>query len=102
MSALLAMGLGVIAFALFGIATDRHHEMRFGRRMGAAFARRCRLAAWLVLGAAFAGAVAAWGWVFGPIAWTGLAMAGAAASFLFLNLIPPPARASSGNRTRGR
>ena len=43
---------------------------------------------WLALAAAFVPAIAARGWVFGPILWVGAMMAGAAIVFLALNLLP--------------
>jgi len=90
---MIAAVLLATAFLLFGLATDRHHERRFGRRPDPRFVRRCRAAAWTLVGVALAAAVSARGWVFGPVAWAGLAMAGAAVSFLALNLLPAPERA---------
>ncbi len=82
----LATLLALAAFLLFGLASDRHHEPRLGRRLPVLDARRWRLIGWALLATALVGAIAARGWVFGPVLWTGLAMAGAAASFLWLNL----------------
>lgn len=78
----------LLAFLLFGIVTDRHHERRFGRRPLHRVAQRCRAIAWATIALALTTAVGAWGWIFGPIAWVGLLMAGAATSFLLLNLLP--------------
>ncbi|WP_426256031.1 DUF3325 domain-containing protein [Sphingomonas sp. DC2300-3] len=90
----LATLLALAAFLAFGLATDRHHEPRFGRRLLAPDARRWRLAGWTLLAVAFVLAIMARGWVFGPVLWTGLVMAGAASSFLWLNLQPPSRKAN--------
>ncbi len=82
----LATLLALAAFMVFGLASDRHHEPRFGKRLPAPHTRRWRLAAWALLATALVCATAARGWVFGPVLWTGLLMAGAATSFLWLNL----------------
>jgi hypothetical protein len=89
----LATLLALTAFLSFGLSTDRHHELRFGRCLTAPEARRGRMAGSALLLAAFAAAIVARGWVFGPVLWAGLAMAGAAASFLWLNLRPPSRKA---------
>lgn len=89
----LATSLALAAFLSFGLASDRYHEPRFGRRLPAPDARRWRLAGWKLLAAAFVSAIVARGWVFGPVLWTGLVMAGAASSFLWLNLQPPSRKA---------
>lgn len=86
---ILATLLALAAFLLFGLASDRQHEPRFGRRLAARDARRWRGAGWALLAAAFVSAIVARGWVFGPVLWTGLVVAGAAVSFLCLNLQPP-------------
>ena len=86
----------VCAFAAFlalGLATDRHHERRFARRLRAEDARRWRMVGWTLLLAAFVAAIVARGWILGPVLWAGLAMAGAAASFLWLNLQAPSLKA---------
>lgn len=82
----LATLLALAAFLLFGLASDRHYEPRFGRRLSARDARRWRLVGWALLATALVSAIVARGWVFGPVLWAGLAMAGAAVSFLWLNL----------------
>ncbi|MBJ6123301.1 DUF3325 domain-containing protein [Sphingomonas mollis] len=87
---ILATLMALAAFLSFGLASDRHHEPRFGRRLPAPDARRWRLAGWALLAAGFVAAIVARGWVFGPVLWTGLVMAGAAVSFLWLNLTVPP------------
>lgn len=89
---LLATLLALAAFLSLGLATDRHHEPRFGRRLSAPEARRWRFAGWALLAASVAAAIVARGWVFGPVLSAGLVMAGAAASFLWLNLMAPARR----------
>lgn len=97
MIALLAAAASAAALMLFGLATERHHGERFGRHPSPMMARRWRAAAWALLAIGYAAATAAWGWTIGPVAWIGLAMAGAAASFLFLNLmhVRTPTRATA-------
>lgn len=87
----IALILTTLAFALFGLATDTHHQRRLGKRPDAVTALRMRGGAWAALAMAFPLAVAAQGWVFGPILWVGLLMLGAGMVFLALNLIPAPA-----------
>lgn len=86
MTAVLATGLALLAFLLFGLATDQHHGRRFGRRLDRRTAQRRRMLAWIAIGMSLAAAIASRGWVFGPVMWVGLVMAGAATSFLLLNL----------------
>lgn len=87
---LLPLLLATSAFLLFGLATDAHHRQRFGVPPGARRRGVFRRIGWLALAAAFIVAILAQGWVFGPILWSGAAMAGAAAAFLALNMIPAP------------
>ncbi|WP_343520170.1 DUF3325 family protein [Sphingomonas sp.] len=87
----IALILTTLAFALFGLATDAHHHKRLGKRPDAVTALTMRGGAWAALAAAFPFAIAAQGWVFGPILWVALLMLGAGLVFLALNLIPGPA-----------
>jgi len=83
---LLSLLCAVAAFLLFGLATDEHHQRRFGRRLDPASRRRMRVAGWLLVAAAFPPALLANGPVFGPIFWAGVLMLGAGIVFLTLNL----------------
>ncbi len=85
---LAALCCALACFALLGCATDAHHQRRFGARASGARKRRMRLGAWTALALSFCLAVAARGWVFGPVVWAGLAMLAAGAVFLFLNFAP--------------
>lgn len=85
---LLAGLCAAAAFLLFGLATERHHKDRLGTRPTARRSATLRRWAWGMLAASFAACVAARGWAIGPVAWFALAMAGAAAAFLLLNLAP--------------
>jgi hypothetical protein len=87
----LALILTTLAFALFGLATDGHHRKRLGRQPDAVTVLTMRGVAWAALAAAFPFAIAAQGWVFGPILWVALVMLGAGLVFLALNFIPAPA-----------
>lgn len=80
--------LSIAAFLLLGLSSDAHHRRRFGVCPAAARRARLRAMGWLALAAAFVPAIAARGWVFGPILWVGAMMAGAAIVFLALNLLP--------------
>lgn len=88
MTAIVAALCALAAFLLFGSATDRHHELRFGHRLTRRHARWYRSTAWAAIAASLFASIGAWGAVFGPIAGVGLIMAGASASFLLLNLMP--------------
>jgi len=90
--------LCVAAFACFGFATDEHHHRLTGRRPGAGVRRRWRGAAWCALALALAAAVAARGWAFGPVLWSGAAMFGAGLVFLALNFGPRRAGGVGANR----
>ncbi|MFT6570489.1 MAG: peptidoglycan biosynthesis protein MviN/MurJ (putative lipid II flippase) [Sphingomonas echinoides] len=82
--------LGLIAFMLFALSTNRHHERGWGRRCSPRAATGLRIAAWVCVGVDFVMAIVAWGAVFGPIGWVASCMVGAAATFLLLNLLPAP------------
>ncbi|MDP5279374.1 DUF3325 domain-containing protein [Sphingomonas sp. DG1-23] len=86
---LLSLLCAVAAFLSFGLATDEHHQRRFGRRPDPGLRRQMRIAGWLLVAAAFPFAVLASGAVFGPILWAGVLMLGAGIVFLALNLYAP-------------
>lgn len=85
---LITLIFAVAAFALFGLATDEHHQKRLGKRADIATKKRMRIAAWVLIVAAFPPALMASGGVFGPILWAGMLMLGAGIVFLVLNLSP--------------
>lgn len=87
-----ALAFALLGFGLLGSATDAHDQHRFGVRATGARKHRMRLGAWAALVVSFLLAVAARGWVFGPVVWAGLAMLAAGAVFLFLNFATPPER----------
>lgn len=93
---LVTLLFAVAAFLMFGLATDEHHQRRFGKRPPAATKKRMRIAAWLLLIAAFPPALMAVGGVFGPILWTGMLMLAAGIVFLALNLAPESRPAGRG------
>ncbi len=78
----------LVAFALFGLATDRHHEQRFARRCPARTATAMRCGGWAMILVTFVCAIAGWGPVYGPIAAVGVMMLAAGAACLSLNLLP--------------
>lgn len=78
----------IVAFLLFGLATDQHHGKRFRRPCPKRRATALRILAWTCLAVDFALALSAWGAVFGPIGWCATVMAGAAVTFCGLNLLP--------------
>lgn len=86
------LGCAVAAFALFGLATDHHHQQRLGRRPTADRKRILRALAWLGIALCLVLAFAAQGVVYGAMLWVGSLSFGAAATFLFLNLAPTGAR----------
>jgi hypothetical protein len=102
MIAMAAFVCTLVAFILFGVATDRHHERHFGCRPQPGVAQRCRTAAWTSLVVGLGAALASWGTVFGTVAWIGLVMAGAAASFLLLNFSPQADRTRQPTVTKRR
>ena len=79
--------LCILAFVLFWLATDRQHRRRLGRPLPARRAAMLRTGAWLCLAAGFAGSIAVWGSVIGPVAWTGVVMIAAALTFLVVNFV---------------
>ena len=87
MSALCLLA-GLAAFALFGLASDQHHARRFGHRADPLRKRRLKAAAWACELLCFPLAIAAQGWIYGPIYFFGALMLGAGASFLSLNFLP--------------
>jgi hypothetical protein len=93
-----ALLLCVAAFGAFGYATDEHHHRLTGRRLDPRGKRRWRSAAWGALAAALAAAVAARGWAFGPVLWSGTAMFAAGLVFLALNLGPRRTRSAPDGR----
>ncbi|MDO7840837.1 DUF3325 family protein [Sphingomonas immobilis] len=84
----LCLIVAVAAFACFALATDPHHRKRIGGPCPKPRVKALRAAAWGLLGIGFVLAMLAWGPVFGAIGWAGAIMAGAAATFLFLNFGP--------------
>ncbi len=84
----LSMMLTLAAFALFGLSVADHQRRRLRRLLPEPTVRRMRIAAWIALLVAFPPAIAAQGWVFGPILWVALLMLGAGLVFLALNLLP--------------
>lgn len=85
---LFALLLCIAGFAFFGLATDQHRRLRFGRTAPAATKRQMRRRAWAAIALALPISVAARGWVVGPILWSACAMLGAGVVFLALNLLP--------------
>lgn len=73
------------AFLLLGLASNRHHRQRFGRPCAARTATMLRSGASVLLALGIVPAVIVWGGVFGPIAWTGTLLIGAALAFSALN-----------------
>lgn len=78
----------VVAFALFGLSTDQHHQQRLGSRLPPERKRAFRRAAWLAVAVCLVLAFAAQGAIYGAIFWLGALSFGAATVFLFLNLVP--------------
>lgn len=87
---LLALILATFGFALFAVASEPHARRFAFVPVGNAPRRRWRRAGWIALIAALPPSVAASGWVFGPVLWSGLVMLGAGLVFVTLNLIFPP------------
>lgn len=88
----LAFLLLIAAFLLMGLAHKKHAKNRLARQPSAGEARRMRLAGWVFMSTSFPFAIAAKGWIFGPVLWSGLVMASAGAAFLTLNLLPEQVR----------
>lgn len=84
----LALLSGLSAFLLFAASTEEHHQKRIGGRPSALRKRRLRSVAWVAVALCFAFAIAARGWIYGPVTWFGLLMLGAGAVFLSLHLLP--------------
>ena len=83
----LTLLIAAAAFALFALSTDEVHGRQLRRRPSASEARRLRTGAWIALALAFSCAIAASGWIFGPILWAGAAMAAAGLVFLTVNFL---------------
>ncbi len=94
---ILSLLLATAAFVLLGLATDAHHRRRFGQCPPPSRRRMLRTGGWLALVASVAPAMLARGWIFGPILWVGVIMAGAGIAFLALNFLP--ARGAAGDRS---
>lgn len=90
---ILSLLLATAAFVLLGLAADPHHRRRFGHWPQAKRRMMLRTGGWLALVASVVPAMLARGWVFGPILWAGVIMAGAGIAFLGLNFIPARADA---------
>ena len=84
----LAFLFSLAAFGVFGFATDDHHHRLTGRRPTPRLKARSRAAAWVMLALALVAAIAARGWVFGPVLWFGAIMVAAGLVFLALNFGP--------------
>ncbi len=90
----------VIALALFALSTDQHHQQRFGARPAPGRKRMLKRAAWAAVALCCGLAFAAKGAIYGAVFWLGALSLGAAAVFLFLNLVPAPAEARWGWRRK--
>ncbi|MXP27027.1 DUF3325 family protein [Altererythrobacter indicus] len=84
----LAFILLVAAFLAMGLADKQHGAKRLPRRPTPETARRMQRTGRVLIAASFPPAIAAEGWIFGPVLWSGLLMAGAGAAFLALNFLP--------------
>lgn len=80
--------LSVMAFGGFGFASDNHYQRLTRRRLAHASKMRWQAGAGVALALAFASAVAARGWAFGPVLWFGLVTLAAMLVFLALNFWP--------------
>lgn len=78
----------LIAFGLFGLATDKHHGKWLHRRSDRRLKMQMRVIAWAGILIALVLAFAAWGPVIGPIGWVGTMMFAAGVNFLTLNFLP--------------
>lgn len=90
--------LALVAFALFGLATDRHHRDRIGGNLPPTRKRALRIIAWLLVALSAVPAFMAQGAIFGGIFWLGALSIGASAIFLLLNLVPIHVGMASRNR----
>jgi len=77
--------VAVVAFLLFGMASDLHHRRWLQRACSARRAAVLRTAAWACVGLDLPLSMLAEGRVFGPIVWVATLMAGAATTFCLLN-----------------
>lgn len=78
--------LAAIGFALFASASVPHAR-RFALRQDKRAMRRRKYAGGAALAAALVPAIQHWGWIFGPVAWSGLIMLAAGLVFIWLNLV---------------
>lgn len=88
---LLSLILATFGFALFALASEPHARRFAIAPVGKPQRRRWRQGGWIALTAALPPSIAASGWIFGPILWSGLVMLGAGLVFAVLNLVYPPA-----------
>ena len=72
MSAWIAFGLGLPAFAALSFAMERHQEQAFGRPLAPRAGHAWRIAGVLLLGLSLAVCVAQWQWSVGIAAWLGV------------------------------
>ena len=86
---IICLALTTLAFALFASAGGPHAR-RFGLAQDKPAKRRRRYIAGAVLVAALPPAIAATGWVFGRILWSGAVILGAGLVFASLNLRKAP------------
>lgn len=82
--------LAYAGLAALSLTIARHHADVYGRAVPATARRQHALAllGWLSLACSFAAAIAASGWHLGPVLWSGLLFAAAAAHTLLLWLAP--------------
>jgi hypothetical protein len=85
---ILSIASAMIAFALFGLSTDAHHQQRLRARPSAKRKYSLKLCGWIAVAACCALAFAVKGAVYGAVFALGALSFGAAATFLCLNLIP--------------
>lgn len=71
MSHLFTLLFALGGFVVLCLSMHRHQEDLLGRELPAGQNRLLRLAGWLLLAAALAVAVRAFGWGVGSVAWTG-------------------------------
>ncbi len=80
---LATIGLAYAGLAALCLAMDRHHRQVAGRGIRPRATLALRLAGTAILVLSFAAAIAADGWVFGPVAWCG-GLTAAALALVFL------------------